>query len=67
MTTISFNEDKEHEDKLNYAVETGLVCELCQASIDNPYQQAPSQCSDCYDPTPNCHACNEDSCSCDFD
>ena len=53
------NEDKEASAQLDAAIERGEVCTDCGLSINIPYQESPSQCPDCYDPTPCCyqHGC----------
>lgn len=47
-------EDRDYDHKRDLAIEKGLVCTDCGGSIDEPYQDSPSQCSACYDPTPCC-------------
>ena len=50
------NEDKQQALKIDIAIENGLVCTDCMGRIEDPYQKSPSQCADCYDPSPCCWA-----------
>jgi len=50
-------EDRLQDYRLNELIEAGELCPSCGKQLKPPYNGVPTECSDCYDPTPWCHQC----------